>query len=198
LEETLGVVNKYLDNPILLRDWISEIGKIYEIRCVGASYTESASGEELEQEPRCITYWSDKSPTMPHEVCASLLEAGFLPKTNRYLRKTFKIVLKKVCEKMSGKMHISIPKSTSLICIADDLGILEENEVSVRFNKPFMDEQTGRYSSVLVGDVLVARVCDDLMMLTSESSSVADRHSKGESGRLPPIESTHGCHCILY
>jgi len=158
LQESLGVVNTYLDNPVLLREWISAIGNIYEVRCLGASYTETASGEELEQEPRCITYWSDKTPTMPHEVCISLLEAGFLPKTNQYLRNKFKVVLKKACEKMSGKMHISVPKSTSLICIADDLGILEEDQVSIRFNKPFMDEQTGRYSSAVVGDVLVARV----------------------------------------
>jgi len=157
LAETLGVVNKYLDNPVLLREWIANIGKIYEIRCAGTAYTETASGEELEQEPRCVTYWSDKTPSMPHEQCISLLEAGFLPKTNKYLRKKFKVVLKKACEKMSGKMHISVPKSTSLICIADDLGVLEEDEVSIRFSKPFMDQETGRYTSAVVGDVLVAR-----------------------------------------
>ena len=158
LRETLGVVNDYLDNPILLRDWIAHVGNIYEVRCGGAEYTDLASGEELEQEPKCITYGADKAPTMPHEACVSLLEAGFLPKTNDYLRQKLKFVLTRACEKLSGKMHIRVPKSTSLICIADDLGLLEEDEVSIRFNRPFLDEDTGRYTNVIVGDVLVARV----------------------------------------
>ena len=95
---------------------------------------------------------------MTHEVCVALLESGFLPKTSRYLREKLKLVLKKACEKISDKMHISIAKSTSLICIADDIGILKENEVSIRFGKPFRDEKTGRNVFYITGDVLVARV----------------------------------------
>jgi hypothetical protein len=47
-----------------------------------------------------------------------------------------------------------------MTCIADDLGILEENEVSIRFGKPLLDEETGRIVPYIVGEVLVARVRD--------------------------------------
>jgi hypothetical protein len=158
LQKTLGIVNDYIDNPILLRQWIAEYGKIYSLRCAGADYTDSLSGEELTKEPYSITYGQDRCPTMSHEVCISLLEAGFLPRTSRFLREKLKSVLTKACDKIGEKMHISIAKSTGMICIADDMGILEENEVSIRFGKPIRDEETGRNRYYVSGDVLVARV----------------------------------------
>jgi RNA dependent RNA polymerase len=158
LQETLGVINEFLDNPIALREWIANIVNMYEIRCSGAEYIDTNSGEEAAQEPKCITYTPDGVPTMPHEVCVTLLESGFRPKSSRYLQEKLKHVLNRACDKVSGKMHISLAKSTSLICIADHLGVLEEDEVSIRFGKPFKDEETGRYSNFIEGEVLVARV----------------------------------------
>src|SRR5438552_2923002 len=105
LHDTLGVVNDYLDSPIALRDWISERGSIYSIRCSGADeYHDSLSGEPCRQEPRCITYNQAGIPTMLEEVCVSLLEAGFLPKTNKFLRSKLKNLLTKACDKTSEKM----------------------------------------------------------------------------------------------
>lgn len=158
LQKTLGIVNSYLDKPILLRDWIAEIGNIYTIRCSGADFLDSQSGEKNTQEPQCIKYTPDGVPTMIHEACVTMLEAGFLPKTNKKLRDDLKQVLKSACNKICDKMHISLAKSTSMMCIADDLGVLEENEVSIRFGKPFRDEETGRNRYYITGDVLVARV----------------------------------------
>lgn len=163
LHASLGVVNEYLEKPIALRAWIANRGGIYSIRCSGAEeYNDSSTGETKSQEPRCITYNSAGVPTMKEEVCVSLLEAGFLPKTNRFLQHKLKLVLQKTCEKMSEKMHISIAKSTTMICIADHLGVLEEDEVSIRFGKPFRDEETGRNRYYIQGDVLVARVIRSL------------------------------------
>jgi RNA dependent RNA polymerase len=159
LKKSLGVVNDYLDKPIALRDWVADLGGIYKIRCYEVEeYTDSGTGESKSKEPRCIAYNLAGVPTMKEEVCVEMLEAGFLPKTNRFLREKLKFVLTKACEKISEKMHISISKSTSMICIADDLGVLEENEVSIRFGKPFRDEETGRNRYYIEGDVLVARV----------------------------------------
>jgi hypothetical protein len=159
LKKTLGLVNDYLDKPILLRDWIAKAGRIYDIRCTGTDYLDT-SGEEAVQEPRCITYNEAGVPTMTHEVCVSLLEAGFFPKSSRILRDKLKHVLIKACEKIGeqNKMHLSLDKSTAMTCIADDLGVLEENQVSIRFGKPFLDEETGRVIPYIDGDVLVARV----------------------------------------
>jgi hypothetical protein len=161
LDENIGVVNKYLDNPILLRDWIGDKGRIYNIRCLGAEYTETSSGEETVQEAGCITYDEAGKPTMPHEVCVAMLEAGFLPKENKFLREKLKYVLIKACDNIcddESKLHISIAKSTTMMCIADDLGVLEENQVSIRFGKPFLDEETGKIVPYIDGEVLVARV----------------------------------------
>jgi RNA dependent RNA polymerase len=157
LQNTLGVVNAYLDKPVLLRDWIAEIGNIYTFRCSGADYVDGQSGENSNQEPGCINYTPDGVPAMVHEVCVTMLEAGFSPKSNKRLRDSLKQVLKGACNRICDKMHISLAKSTSMMCIADDLGILEENEVSIRFGKPFRDEETGRYRYYIAGDVLVAR-----------------------------------------
>jgi len=157
LQETLGVVNSYLDNPILLRNWVAAMGKIYEIRCSGTEYNDNVSGEDAMQEPRSITYTESGVPTMVHEAVVTLLEAGFLPKTSKFLRDKLKNVLNKTCDKIGDKMHIVVAKSTTMICIADDTGTLEEDEVSIRFGKPFMDEETGRFLNFIQGDVLVAR-----------------------------------------
>ena len=95
---------------------------------------------------------------MIHEACVTLLESGFLPKTNNILRRKLRDVLLKACDKLSEKLHVTIVRSTSMICIADDLGILEENEVSIRFSHPFFDEEKGIRKYYLDEDVLVARV----------------------------------------
>ena len=159
LQAKLGVVNDYLDNPIALRDWIAQVGRVYAMRFWGAEdYTDTQTGDSARQEPRCIRYSPASAPTMLEEASILLLEAGFLPKTSRILRDKLKTVVMRACDKISEKMHISIAKSTTMICIADDLGILEENEVSIRFGKPFRDEETGRNRYYIQGDVLVARV----------------------------------------
>jgi hypothetical protein len=161
LDENIGVVNKFLDNPIFLRDWIADKGRIYNIRCLGSEYTETSSGEDAVQEPGCITYDEAGKPTMPHEVCVSMLEAGFIPKENMFLWNTLKHVLIKACDNICDderKLHISVGKSTTLVCIADELDVLEENQVSIRFGNPFLDEETGKSVSYIDGEVLVARV----------------------------------------
>jgi len=168
LQTRFGVVNTYLDKPQLLRKWIASLGRIYEIRCSGTDYTASASGEDAVQEPNCITYDQRGAPTMLHEACVTLLESGFLPKSNVTLRNKLKDVLAKACDKLGEKLHVSLARSTSMMCIADDLGILEENQVSIRFSKPFFDGETGIRKYYLDEDVLVARVRSPLTnMLTS-------------------------------
>lgn len=178
LDENIGVVNKYLDNIILLRDWIADKGRIYNIRCLGAEYIETSSGEDAVQEPGCIGYDEAGKPTMLHEVCVSMLEAGFIPKENRFLWEKLKYVLINACDNIcddESKLHISVAKSTTMICIADELDVLEENQVSIRFGKPFLDEETGKSISYIDGEVLVARVMRfhiNVLMIESSTSSI--------------------------
>jgi len=158
LENTLGVVNTYLDNPILLRNWIASLANIYDMRCNGSTYNDSNTGEDALQEPYCITYNEAGVPTMLHEAVVSLLESGFLPRTNYFLREKVRWALKNATEKLSDKMHILVSKSATMMCIADDTGVLEENQVSIRFSQPFQDADTGMSCYCITGDVLVARV----------------------------------------
>ena len=159
LEQHLGIVNELLDQPLQLREWVANIGGIYNIRCNGADeYNDSQTGEKNSQEPGCVTYDHQGVPTMKEENCVKLLEAGFLPTSNRYLHEKLKLVIQKACDKVSEKLHIEISKSCTLICVADHLGVLEEDEVSIRFGEPFLDEETGRHSFYIQGDVLIARV----------------------------------------
>ena len=185
LQTTLGVVTDYLDNPILLRQWIAEQGRIYFLRYSGLDYTSKHSGEQVMQEPHRIIYGRDGAPATLHESCVSLLEAGFLPKTNKFLRRKLINMLEFACQTIADKMHICIPKSTYMMCIADHLGILEENEVSIRFGRPFRDEETGMLSTYVSGDVLLARVsfCNILVLIVA-SCLVTIRYSKDESCHL--------------
>ena len=159
-------MNELLDQPLPLRQWIADLGGIYNIRCNGLEeYNDSATGEKASREPGCITYDSQGVPTMMEENCVKLLEAGFLPTSSQYLHEKLKYVISKECEKVCDKLHISIAKSSTMICIADELGILDEDEVSIQFGKPFLDEETGRYSSYIEGDVLVARVLGSFIFI---------------------------------
>lgn len=60
-------------------------------------------------------------------------------------------------EKMKEKMHICIPLSTNLFCIADPTDTLNEGEVSLQFSRGIEDPRTGRRRDFVEGDILVAR-----------------------------------------
>ena len=60
-------------------------------------------------------------------------------------------------EKLKEKMHICIPLSTNLFCIADPTDTLKEGEVSLQFSRGIEDPRTGRYCDFVEGDILVAR-----------------------------------------
>lgn len=102
----------------------------------------------------------------------------FIPKENRFLWEKVKYVLIKACDNIcddESKLHISVAKSITMICIADELDVLEENQVSIRFGKPFLDEETGKSVSFLDGEVLVARVLGFyliVLMIESSTSSI--------------------------
>ena len=100
-------------------------------------------------------------PSTLHEVCISLLEAGFLARQSEYLRKKLQIVLDLKWKTSKGKMLIPVQQSTRMLCIADELGVLGEDEVSIRFAKPFIDRTSGRNIYFLQGNVLIARVAND-------------------------------------
>jgi hypothetical protein len=66
-------------------------------------------------------------------------------------------MISQYCEDLKEKLHIRIPHSTTLLCVADPTGTLREGEVSLRFSNGFLDPKTLRRNPVIVGDILVAR-----------------------------------------
>lgn len=80
------------------------------------------------------------------------------------------------CDELKTKLHIKIPHSTTLLCVADPTGTLEEGEVSLRFSKGVLDPKTMRRNQVITGDILVAR---NPAQLPSDIQKVSAIKSKG-------------------
>lgn len=66
-------------------------------------------------------------------------------------------IIDQYCNDLKAKLHIKIPNSTTLLCVADPTGTLKEGEVSLRFSNGILDPKTLRKNQVVVGDILVAR-----------------------------------------
>jgi len=68
-----------------------------------------------------------------------------------------RVMIDRYCEDLKEKLHIRVPHSTTLLCVADPTGTLREGEVSLRFSNGFLDPKTLRRNQVITGDILVAR-----------------------------------------
>lgn len=66
-------------------------------------------------------------------------------------------LISQYCDDLKSKLHIKIPHSTTLLCVADPTGTLREGEVSLRFSNGVLDPKTMRRNPVIIGDILVAR-----------------------------------------
>lgn len=84
-------------------------------------------------------------------------QAGFRFESMGYLVKDLRNILERHWDKLKEKMHIEIPQSTSLFCVADPTGTLKEGEVSLHFSQGLIDERTGRPRHTIQGEILVAR-----------------------------------------
>ncbi|EPS39974.1 hypothetical protein H072_6215 [Dactylellina haptotyla CBS 200.50] len=92
------------------------------------------------------------------ERCINLLESGF-NLTNGNLKDWFSKKLTRYFEKRKEKLHINIPKSCTVYCVADPSRKLKAGQVFLRFGQHsnFIDEKTLFPIDILIGDVLVTR-----------------------------------------
>ena len=162
VQELVTIVKAGLDDPIYLREWVADAGRVYDVRCSSKNYTNDEDMKDSGQ----VTYTRAGCPSRLHEIALYLLEAGFSPKQNLFLRNKIEQVVKLVFKAIDGKLHVPIINCTKMMCISDDFGVLNENEVSIRFGSPFVNEKTGRKTHFIEGDVLVARVTGNLSDLT--------------------------------
>lgn len=86
-----------------------------------------------------------------------LIQAGFRPQDQGHVRGELTKMIEGFWESLKEKMHIRIPLSTNLFCIADPTGTLKEGEVSLQFSRGVEDPRTGRRRDIVEGDILVAR-----------------------------------------
>lgn len=85
------------------------------------------------------------------------LQSGFLVRECNFLVTQVRKTIDQYCNDLKTKLRIKIPSSTTLLCVADPTGTLREGEVSLRFSNGVLDSKTKRRSSVVIGDILVAR-----------------------------------------
>jgi hypothetical protein len=139
LEEDLEQLFQAATNRLTLRHWLSSHG--LEGRFQDGEIKATSSGTPLCQE----------------EQMAMLLDAGFDPAQCSFLMEKLLFIVRQNCEKILEKLHIRVPCSTFVYCVADPTGTLEEGEVSLQFSKGFLDPFTQTRDECIVGDVLVAR-----------------------------------------
>lgn len=93
------------------------------------------------------------------ECVIRLCEAGFKPRSFRYLRHRLRNCLRELLERYENELHIEVPLSTYAFCIADPYGVLKPDEVHFGFSSNWRDPQGQFEDNLLDGmDVLVARV----------------------------------------
>ncbi|KAF8430536.1 RNA dependent RNA polymerase-domain-containing protein [Terfezia claveryi] len=139
LELIIQELNNAIDDRLLLRNWVYANGKLSNARAMAA-----------------IGYLGS-CPAAPAERLLMWLDAGFRPQSQGHVRKELTKMIEGFWESLKEKMHICIPLSTNLFCIADPTDTLKEGEVSLQFSRGIEDPRTGRRRDFVQGDILVAR-----------------------------------------
>ncbi|KAL2161801.1 hypothetical protein VTH06DRAFT_7585 [Thermothelomyces fergusii] len=97
-------------------------------------------------------------PADRNETLALLVNSGFDPRSQEYVRKLAYELQKQKCETLKTKLNIRVGRSAYIYMVVDFWGVLEENEVHVGFSSKFTDEVEGASYTLLADcDVLVAR-----------------------------------------
>lgn len=96
-------------------------------------------------------------PQEDEELMNCMLDAGFDPKSNEFLRNiAYNMQLRK-CEALKKKLNTKVGRSAYLYMVMDFWGVLEEDEVHVAFSTAFEADEAWSKTMVQGTDVLVAR-----------------------------------------
>lgn len=83
--------------------------------------------------------WCGELPDSKEDELDMLLESGFHPQENTYVKECVHHLLKQVFRDQKEKLWIKVPFSTNTFCIPDPLGVLDEGEVQFNFSQPVSD-----------------------------------------------------------
>jgi len=97
-------------------------------------------------------------PISLEEKINMLLDSGFIPKVQLYLRELARKAQSNRCDTLARRMNISVGQSTYCYMAIDFTGTLEPGEIHLAFSSAFEDEESETSETLLDGiDVLVAR-----------------------------------------
>ncbi|KAF2764504.1 hypothetical protein EJ03DRAFT_385915 [Teratosphaeria nubilosa] len=120
------------------------------------------SGPELAEPPLDSWlgpgYWAPKGCASSDERAVLMLESGFEPSSNSYLRKEVLDIANFVFSLKAKQFKVRLPASTVVYGIYDPTGILMPGEAYLFLSDPIQDEETEKVWSILDGrEVLVSR-----------------------------------------
>ncbi|RPB08414.1 RdRP-domain-containing protein [Morchella conica CCBAS932] len=142
LEGHLNELFQTIDEPVQLRKWLYDHGGL--------------ARERISSKTTCMPTCG-ALPNNTHEIAILLLESGFSVRECQYLYTQVSSYIDQHCTNLKKRLHIRIPHSTRLLCVADPTCTLKEGEVSLRFSNGILDPKTMRRTTVILGDILVAR-----------------------------------------
>lgn len=100
--------------------------------------------------------YEDGWPVRYAQRSIRLLDSGFIPAHCHMLVDCMRKCLRQELDRRVERLHIKIPQSTFVYCIADPYGVLAEDEIHLTLSKPW--EEGGNYGNELDGfNVLLAR-----------------------------------------
>lgn len=95
-------------------------------------------------------------PQEDEELMNCMLDAGFDPRQNKFLKEIIYAVQRRRCETLSKKLNITVGRSAYFYMVIDFQGILEEDEVHLGFSTAFQADDDWA-KTMVQGHVLVAR-----------------------------------------
>lgn len=140
LDEDLQKLLAAASDRISLRIWLSQNGVMSD-RHKNSGVAQQISG----------------LPESEQEQINMMLDARFEPLKCSFLKDKLERIIKERCRVILNGLHIRVPSSTFVYCIADPTGTLNEGEVSLQFSKGFVDLSIETRLDCIEDDVLVAR-----------------------------------------
>lgn len=96
-------------------------------------------------------------PQEDEELMNCMLDAGFDPRSNAFLKKIAYEMQRRKCQALTKKLNTKVGRSAYLYMVMDFWGVLEENEVHVGFSTAFEADDAWSKTMIHGTDVLVAR-----------------------------------------
>lgn len=140
LEEELAGQKRALQDPLQYRQWTHENSSYKQNRLIHGH----------------VPYLGGR-PQDDEELMNCMLDAGFDPKSNAYLKDVAYNMQKRKCDALKKKLNTKVGRSAYLYMVVDFWGVLEEDEVQIGFSTAFEADETWSKTMIRGTDVLVAR-----------------------------------------